>query len=44
MSFNIEVLTQLFCAKLKESHLIDIAVPGDKRIELKEQGKIVTVN
>ena len=44
MSFNIEVLTQLFCAKLKESHLIDINVPGDKRIELKEQGKIVTVN
>ena len=40
MSFNIEVLTQLFCAKLKESHLIDIAVPGDKRIELKEQEKI----
>ena len=26
--------------KLKECHLIDIAVPGDKRVELKEQEKV----
>ena len=40
MSFNTEDLTLLCCTKIKECHLIDIAVPGDKRIELKEQEKI----
>ena len=41
MTFNTEDLTQLCCTKLnKKCHLIDIVVPGDKRIELKEQGKI----
>ena len=38
MSFNTEDLTLLCYTKIKECHLI--AMPGDKRIELKEQEKI----
>ena len=38
ISFNTEYLAWLCCTKLKD--IIDIAVAGDKRIELKDQEKI----
>ena len=41
MLFNTEDLTWLCCTKTeRKCHLIDIGVPGGKRIELKEQEKI----
>ena len=41
MSFNIEDLTQLRCTKTeRKCHLIDIAVPAERNIQLKEQEKI----
>ena len=45
MSFNTEGLTLVVLYKTeRKRHLGDIAVSGDKRIELKEQEKIGSYN